>query len=150
MSGNTVPILWYENEAGEKWYPPADHDDPGAHPDGFCYMRFRNPLEVYDEIHTPEGGRMRRCSTYSGPLALALSRPSWREMLIATLRYGWPGPRMPLDAAILLAAESCERCMNALVHRVGLSNGYRKGSASWQRSRTECEYCRVTPAGDRE
>lgn len=141
MSGNVAPILWYETDEGARWYPPADYDGSTAPPQGFRFQRFRNPFEVHDSICTDEGELCRGTQTYSGALALALCRPTLRQRIVATCRYGWPGPTMPLDVAILRAACSCERCINALAHRVGLRDGYREGSAAWQRSNTRCEFC---------
>lgn len=141
-----APILWFENQNGDKWYPPVGFSDPDGAPEGYRYMWFRNPFQVQDEIYDGKVKLMSGSSTYPGDLALALCRPSWRERLRAILRYGWVGPRMPLDFAILRAI-GCERCMNADAHRVGLTWGYRRGGDEWATCRTECKYC-LNPAED--
>ena len=139
MSGNTVPILWFENEYGQKWFPPTDMDPYASQPDGFRYMHYRNPLEIYDEIYAGREQIMRGGCSYPANLVLALTRPNLMEKLRAIFRYGWIGPRLPLDQAILRAS-GCSKCLNTLSHRVGLKDGYKKDSKK-DDSRTSCEYC---------
>jgi hypothetical protein len=47
-----------------------------------------------------------------------------------------------LSEAIIIAATSCERCMNALAYKYGLEWGYAEGSDEWQRCGTSCQFCR--------
>jgi hypothetical protein len=141
VSGNVAPILWFENEKGEKWYPPVGFHDPDSAPEGFRYMWFRDPFAVHEELFDGKTKILTGNSTYPGDLALALCRPSWRERLKALFRYGSFGPTMPLDYAILRAALGCERCINADAHRVGLDWGYRAGSEPWEKANTRCKYC---------
>ena len=47
-----------------------------------------------------------------------------------------------LRDAILIVANSCERCMNALAHKYGLDWGYEEGSKEWKKSNTVCDFCR--------
>ena len=46
-----------------------------------------------------------------------------------------------LSEAIIIAARSCERCMNALAHKYGLDWGYEEHSEEWQRCGTSCQFC---------
>jgi hypothetical protein len=47
-----------------------------------------------------------------------------------------------LSEAVLISANSCERCLNALYFDYGLDDGYEEGSEEWQNCNTECEFCK--------
>jgi hypothetical protein len=47
-----------------------------------------------------------------------------------------------LSEAIIIAARSCERCMNALAHKYGLDWGYEEGSEEWKKCGTSCDFCK--------
>lgn len=47
-----------------------------------------------------------------------------------------------LSQAILIAATSCERCMNSLAHKYGLTWGYPEYSDEWKEAKTSCEFCK--------
>lgn len=78
---------------------------------------------------------------YDAELVLAMVRPTWRERLVQLLRYGSFAPLFGYSMAVLKAAVCCERCGNSMRHRYGLGDGYRKGSAEWERCGTSCEQC---------
>lgn len=46
-----------------------------------------------------------------------------------------------LEEAIVIGAESCERCMNALADKYGLDWGYPEGSEEWEECGTSCDFC---------
>jgi hypothetical protein len=46
-----------------------------------------------------------------------------------------------LSEAIIIAARSCERCMNSLAYKYGLSWGYEEYSEEWQKCGTSCKFC---------
>ena len=46
-----------------------------------------------------------------------------------------------LSEAILVAAQACERCMNALADQYGLDWGYPEFSDEWYKANTQCEFC---------
>jgi len=46
-----------------------------------------------------------------------------------------------LSESIILAATSCERCMNVLAYDYGLDWGYAEGSDEYHKCGTECEFC---------
>lgn len=50
-----------------------------------------------------------------------------------------------LSDAILIAANSCERCMNALAHKYGLKWGYPEFGEEWRKCGTECDFCKADP-----
>lgn len=71
---------------------------------------------------------------------------------------GWPeslalamanSGKWTLSEAILIAANSCERCMNALAHEYGLDWGYPIHSENWQKANTSCAFCADEPKPDR-
>lgn len=47
-----------------------------------------------------------------------------------------------LTQAIIIAANSCERCTNALAYKYGLSWGYPEYSEEWKKCGTVCDFCR--------
>lgn len=80
-------------------------------------------------------------SSWPVDLALAMTRPTAEELEEATQRFGTPPRLLALDDAITLAATSCGRCLNALLYRYGLGDGYPRGSEGWNASHTSCEIC---------
>jgi len=46
-----------------------------------------------------------------------------------------------LPDAILIAANSCSRCMNALAYQYGLDWGFQVGSEEWVKTGTSCQFC---------
>ena len=52
-----------------------------------------------------------------------------------------------LSEAIIIAATSCERCMNALASEYGLDWGYEEGSEEWEKTNTSCQFCKRTIVG---
>lgn len=46
-----------------------------------------------------------------------------------------------LGEAIIIAARSCERCMNALAHKYSLDWGYEEHSEDWEKCGTSCKFC---------
>lgn len=99
--------------------------------------------EPWPEAWDAHGSRqlMAGSSGYPRELALALARPSIRDRLRAALRGYFRLPAYPLDVAIRIAADACERCLNSLLHRYGQGDGYREFSAQWHKARTSCEFC---------
>jgi hypothetical protein len=69
-----------------------------------------------------------------------MTRPSPVEMQAAADR-GHATTPVPFERAVLLAANSCERCMNVLAYRHGLEDGYEEGSPEWVQSNTRCAMC---------
>lgn len=142
-----MPSLWYENEAGERYIPENnEHGYLADPPPGFCYMHARFPRQLTETVlRINADGTSRQIvrveGSYPADLALALARPSLGERVRAILRHGSPGPRMAYEQAVLHAFVACERCTNALAHRVGLDWGYRRESHEWHRAGTTCELC---------
>lgn len=74
MKRNTLPWLWYENEAGEKWVPEQPHCGEGV-PEGYRFMYARSPCQLEDTLFDGHAQIMTGRQTYSEDLALALARP---------------------------------------------------------------------------
>jgi len=80
-------------------------------------------------------------SSWPQDLVIALVRPSFKERIKSILRgYGW-NKTYEMSKAILIAANSCERCVNSLSYRYGLSWGYKEHSSGWDKSGTTCDFC---------
>lgn len=80
-------------------------------------------------------------STYPEDLVLAMVRPSPGEIATASERGHQIYP-VKFERAVLLAATSCERCLNVLLWRHGLDDGYEEGSPDWSKANTKCDLCR--------
>lgn len=78
--------------------------------------------------------------TYPEDLVLAMTRPS-REEWDTALSRGHLIEPVTLTRAIILAANSCERCLNVLCYRHGLKDGYEEFSEDWAKSNTRCKLC---------
>ena len=83
---------------------------------------------------------LRAESSYPSDLVLAMVRPSTEEIQVA-LERGHTIQPIDYMRAVLIAASSCERCMNVLMYRHGLDDGYEEGSDQWKRANTRCEMC---------
>lgn len=79
-------------------------------------------------------------SSYPVDLVLAMTRPTPQEIETATRRGHIIRP-LSFERAVLLAATSCERCLNVLCWRHGLNDGYEEGSPEWEKTRTSCQLC---------
>jgi hypothetical protein len=141
MKQRTVPILWYENDAGEKWYPPAEYNGFPIPPPGFDYQHFRNPCELRDSICTNQGELAAGTQTWNMTLVSHMTRPPLWIRLRQLLRCAWLPPLFELDEAIVLAATCCERCLNVLHYRYFTGDGYSFLSPEYLRCPTICEYC---------
>jgi hypothetical protein len=73
-----------------------------------------------------------------GCVQLARGESSWpQDLALAMANSG----KWSLSEAILVAANACERCMNALAHEYGLDWGYPEGSPDWEKCGTSCQFC---------
>jgi len=60
-------------------------------------------------------------SGFPPELALALARPSLKQRLIAASRGFFFLKTYPMDVAIRIAADNCERCLNVLLYKYGIN-----------------------------
>ncbi len=136
--------IWYENDEGE--YIPATTEPWQGAPSGATIQVSRFPREVHTKwLRLKDDGGCEliasATSSYSSDLVLAMCRPTLRDRTIQFLRYGSFAKTYDFEMAVLLAAETCERCMNSLAHRHGLSWGYREFSDEWHLAGTTCHRC---------
>lgn len=125
---NLVPTLWYENAEGERFIPDLMQCGSDVPPE-FVYQHSQFPTTLAHTILLCEDGKssqlMRGETGWSEDLVLAMvTSGTWR-----------------LSAAILIAANSCERCMNSLAHEYGCTWGYPEYSEDWVKANTRCRFC---------
>ena len=91
----------------------------------------RNTSEQWPDKWDAHGSRdiMTGSSSYPQDLVLAMANSN-----------DWD-----LSEAIIIAANSCERCMNALAEKYGLKWGYKEFGEEWQKCNTSCEFCKSDP-----
>lgn len=100
--------------------------------------------EEWPEEWDAEGSRtlMRGTCPYPSDLVMAMLRPSLVEMARQIYRFGLPAVRYyDFNQAVLHAKTMCERCMNAMAYRHGLTWGYPWKSDDWHKAGTSCELC---------
>ena len=64
---------------------------------------------------------------------------TWPEDLVLSMANS---KDYSLSESILIAGDCCERCMNALAFKYGLTWGYEENSEEWKKSKTCCEFCK--------
>lgn len=83
---------------------------------------------------------------YHGPLVIAMVNPYLKQWLKALKRNKLKLPKKyNLHDAIRIAADSCERCLNVLLYRYGIDDGYLEQSDEWYRAGTSCDFCEHMP-----
>jgi len=87
-------------------------------------------------------------SSWPDDLVLAMVRPSPEEIAKAIERFGEEPRLLGMSDAIVMAAISCEKCLNALLWRYGLDDGYSPFSEQWNASGTECSICKTPGVWD--
>jgi hypothetical protein len=139
-------LLWYENGKGDKFFPNLESKEliEKQVPAGYSYQYSRLPGSLRESVLLVKDGKSTPVAsgekTYMPELVLALCRPLHREQALQLGRYGSVMLGLTFDQAVI-AASSCERCMNAFAHRAGLDWGYPVGSTRWQKAGTSCDLC---------
>jgi hypothetical protein len=87
-------------------------------------------------------------SSWPTDLVLAMVRPNAHEMAMAIRHAGCPPRLLGMNDAILMAATSCERCLNALLWRYGVAEEYAPYSKHWDEAGTECAICKTPGVWD--
>ncbi len=64
---------------------------------------------------------------------------SWSDGLVLEMANSG---EYSLSEAIMIVANSCERCMNSLAHAYGLAWGYEEHGHEWFGVNTECDFCK--------
>ena len=120
-------VLWYEDDDGNRYEMPEDGPD---HPEGSKYQYSRFPNTLHDSIlELNDDGTsseiLRGESGFSSDLVTAMVRSN-----------DWD-----VGDAIMVAGQSCERCMNVLGNHYGLDWGYPVDSEEYRKSGTTCSMC---------
>jgi len=135
---NQIPTLWYENKEGDRFFTEDYQPPPRCFKTLVQRTRF---IELRDTGYGKDGKLFQGASSYSTSLFLALTRPTFRERIVSLYRIlRWIKP-IEARQAQLMAAISCEGCMNVLAWEYGLSWGYKRGSEEHKKVRTSCELC---------
>ena len=70
-----------------------------------------------------------------------------QECIVAMVNSG----DFTLEQAIYVFANSCERCMNALLYKyLDGKDGYEEYSEEWYKCGTECDFCKEKQEGEQE
>lgn len=75
-----------------------------------------------------------------GSRKLAHFESGWSEDLVLSMANSG---EFKLSEAILIAANSCERCINALAYKYKVGWGYCEGSEDWHLANTSCIFCTI-------
>jgi hypothetical protein len=133
-----LPIMWYEDEQGNKlpymYYgvPPIDYENFDRARWKYTHTRFGN--EIHHKIF--EGDSSKPLITFTNAFASCTA-----DLAIAIHQV----EGLHLSEALVIAATSCERCLNVLLHHYQCSDdkGYSKESEQAQKVNTHCELCAV-------
>lgn len=138
--------LWFENADGDVFDPFENGDPPAETPPGFIYMHTQSTRTIVHRVVMQDGSDkwvpvVTGSTSYPADLVLAMCRPTWLERLRQVLRTGRFTKTYGYAAAQLLAANSCERCLNVFLYEHGTVDGYARGSDKWKQCPTSCELC---------
>ena len=85
-------------------------------------------------------------SSYSADLVMGMVNPYLKQWIKSLFRNNSKPPKKyPLHKAIIIVANSCERCLNYLYFKYGFDDGYPEKSDKWWRAGTRCEFCKHLP-----
>lgn len=125
--------MWVETKMGHKVavdLKTGESPGPKTHP--YAFARF--PLEVITRIYTRT-----KDGNYGGKDLCGAATSTWSPELVMALVSR---KKLPLAHAIIIAACSCERCMNILAWQCGLKWGYSPRSVCARKIGTSCDLCR--------
>lgn len=144
---------WWEDENGNV-YPNTMDEAP---PIGVIYYHRQYPCELNHEIDVydfhPKGidklliklpcfknrVQKRIGRTFKHLATFSSTYGSGGECIVAMVNSG----DYTLEQAIWVYANSCERCMNVLLHKyLNGKDGYPEHSEEWNKCNTECDFCR--------
>lgn len=128
VNRGVLDTLWYSDKNDNKIW--CDITKLECQPVGAEYQHSQFPRELRHTMLKlcPDGSSRDNgsfTSTYPIDLVIAIYSDGG---------YTW-------DESVILVANSCDRCMNALAYQYGLSWGYPKGSCSWEKCGTACRHC---------
>ena len=139
---DNLKTLWFEDKDGNCVGEPYFKNEPTV-PKKAVYQVTRFPTELTTtclKLTPEEGEEIGSRKVYSGT-------SSWPEDLVLAIANSGD---YSLSASIIIAATSCERCMNVLAHKYGLDWGYAEGSEEWRKTNTSCQFCEGIIVGKAE
>lgn len=128
-----VPFLWYEDEQGNRYYPPEDPDEMLKFHDeildGNKSQHLRMPY-VQEDMITPDGTNIPMSTTINciEPIVLYLINERQWDMV----------------SAIVIAGSTCERCLNILLEDA--TGEIYTERDNWRENKgphTYCEFCSI-------
>lgn len=119
-----IPTLWYESRNGKKYYP-TEEEQRG------CYIEHKD----YPEQHclTPQV-TLSVCEIGKGQIFSSNTSINCVEPIVL---YLCNVKKWRMIDAIVLASQTCERCLNILLEEVGDVHNYDR------KSNTHCDLCAV-------
>lgn len=143
---------WFEDENGNE----VEKNNPNA-----CFYRYCFPLELHDCIdeycYHPKNLIVKFICSKSKIFYKWISKgkeKTFKRIFTGTTSFGskWAqdcivsmvnSGDFTLEQAILVYANSCERCMNSLLYKyLDGKKGYEEFSEEWKRCNTECYFCK--------
>lgn len=132
-----LKTLWYEDMDGNVietknpyWMPPSI-DCPYIQVARFPSRLVTSHLKVDDKANP-------RCKE------IMSMNQTWNQGLVLNIANSGD---YSLNEAIIIAATSCERCLNVLIHKYGgygADPGYAEYSEEWLKCGTSCLFCKET------
>ena len=125
-------VLWYEDADGNNLGEPKYFDrDPPQEPEGAKYQYSQFPNILHDSI-------LRLNEDGTSTAVMEGNRGFPEDLVTAMVRTA----EWDVGDAIMVAAQSCERCLNVLCQRyLGADEGYKFGSAPYWDCGTRCKMC---------
>lgn len=125
-----LETLWYGDDNDNRIWVKSE-EELYSTPKGARYQHFQSPRTLTQSVlklnDDGTSTKVIECSaTYPIDLVIAIYEDGG---------YTW-------DQSVILVANSCERCMNALAYEYGLSWGYPIYSKDWHKAGTSCIHCR--------
>lgn len=153
--GKPIATIYYEDPKtlarfvfGSITPDGVTHFSDEAIPDNFSMYACHEATYLSRHFERNDKGKSREILTFnqtlSGPLILALTRPSAMERLRARSR-GLRAGGYDFRYACYLSCIACERCANVLLYINGSSDGYPLHSKEWFNCPTNCELCEDEP-----
>lgn len=138
----TLALLWFENENGDRQIPPLqiqndpdalDKVDDDSGPGGFIFQHVLIHSVIGHDVlcKDPNTGELRQVSREYLPFS--------HKFVEGLVRAG----EMDLRTAMFIAIEACEHCKAGLQHRYKFGIGYPFGCKAYRESPDRCRICHM-------
>jgi hypothetical protein len=129
---DSIPTLWYEDEAGNYLGCPDWQNPHSQMPPNTKYQVSQFPLILRTTHLLVESGSSKEIAHCGSGC--------WEELVWAMCRGTVKHQPMKPSRAIQITGNACERCMNALAYEYGVG-GYVEYGPEWQTANTICDFC---------